>query len=92
VRVIDSLAVYKDADGELEVEHLSNLSEDEAIDGTTTAGSRSACSPGPRGGDGEPNWPPTSAADPWFAILRMYRPHPEVIAASWKCPGITKAG
>jgi uncharacterized membrane protein len=30
VRVIDSLAVYKDADGELEVEHLSNLSEDEA--------------------------------------------------------------
>ena len=26
VRVIDSLAVYKDADGELEVQHLSNLS------------------------------------------------------------------
>lgn len=32
VRVIDSIAVYKDADGELEVEHLSNLSEDEAIE------------------------------------------------------------
>ena len=32
VRVIDSLAVYKDADGELEVEHLSNLTEDEAIE------------------------------------------------------------
>jgi uncharacterized membrane protein len=30
VRVIDSLAVYKDAAGEVEVEHLSNLSEDEA--------------------------------------------------------------
>jgi uncharacterized membrane protein len=30
VRVIDSLAVYKDADGEIEVEHLSNLSEQEA--------------------------------------------------------------
>ena len=30
VRVIDSLAVYKDAEGEVEVEHLSNLSEDEA--------------------------------------------------------------
>ena len=27
VRVIDSLVVYKDADGELEVEHLSNRSE-----------------------------------------------------------------
>ncbi len=32
VRVIDSLAVYKDASGELEVEHLSNLTEDEAIE------------------------------------------------------------
>jgi uncharacterized membrane protein len=30
VRVIDALAVYKDADGELEVAHLSNLSDDEA--------------------------------------------------------------
>jgi uncharacterized membrane protein len=32
VRVIDALAVYKDAAGELEVEHLSNLSTDEAIE------------------------------------------------------------
>jgi uncharacterized membrane protein len=32
VRVIDSLAVYKDADGDLEVEHLSNLTEEEAIE------------------------------------------------------------
>jgi len=32
VRVIDALAVYKDAEGELEVEHLSNLTEDEAIE------------------------------------------------------------
>lgn len=32
VRVIDSLAVYKGSDGEVEVEHLSNLSEDEAIE------------------------------------------------------------
>ena len=32
VRVIDALAVYKDADGELEVEHLSNLSQDEAVE------------------------------------------------------------
>ena len=32
IRVIDSLVVYKDADGELEVEHLSNLSEREAIE------------------------------------------------------------
>jgi uncharacterized membrane protein len=32
VRVIDALAVYKDADGALEVEHLSNLSQDEAVE------------------------------------------------------------
>jgi uncharacterized membrane protein len=32
VRVIDALAVYKDAQGELEVEHLSNLTTDEAIE------------------------------------------------------------
>jgi uncharacterized membrane protein len=32
VRVIDALAVYKDGEGELEVEHLSNLTEEEAIE------------------------------------------------------------
>src|SRR5204862_1362888 len=38
VRVIDSIAVYKDEDGELEVEHLSNLTEDEAIELGSTIG------------------------------------------------------
>ena len=38
VRVIDSLVVYKDAEGELEVEHLSNLSTDEAIELGTKIG------------------------------------------------------
>jgi len=32
VRVIDSLAIYKDSDGEIEVEHLSNLTQDEAVE------------------------------------------------------------
>jgi len=32
VRVIDSLAVYKDAEGDMEVMHLSNLSKDEAVE------------------------------------------------------------
>src|SRR5213592_3976423 len=32
VRVIDALAVHKDADGEIEVAHLSNLSKEEAIE------------------------------------------------------------
>jgi uncharacterized membrane protein len=38
VRVIDSLVVYKDSDGELEVEHLSNLSQDQAIELGSTVG------------------------------------------------------
>ena len=38
VRVIDSLAVYKDAEGELEVEHLSNLTEEEAKELGTMVG------------------------------------------------------
>ncbi len=32
VRVIDALAVYKDAAGDVEVEHLSNLTRDEAVE------------------------------------------------------------
>jgi uncharacterized membrane protein len=32
VRVIDALAVHKDAEGEIEVQHLSNLTKEEAIE------------------------------------------------------------
>jgi uncharacterized membrane protein len=32
VKVIDALAVYKDAQGEIEVEHLSTLTHDEAVE------------------------------------------------------------
>src|SRR3954447_9433558 len=38
IRVIDSIVVYKDATGELEVAHLSNLSQDEAIELGTKIG------------------------------------------------------
>jgi uncharacterized membrane protein len=38
VRVIDALAVYKDAQGEMEVEHLSNLSSEEAVELGTKIG------------------------------------------------------
>src|SRR4249919_1365824 len=38
IRVIDALAVHKDADGEIEVAHLSNLTKDEAIELGTTIG------------------------------------------------------
>src|ERR1700758_3522521 len=32
VRVIDALAVHKDAAGEIEVQHLSNLTKEEAVE------------------------------------------------------------
>jgi uncharacterized membrane protein len=38
VRVVDSIVVYKDADGDLEVEHLSNLTQEEAIEYGTKIG------------------------------------------------------
>ncbi len=38
IRVIDALAVYKDADGELEAQHLSNLTAEEAIEVGTVIG------------------------------------------------------
>jgi uncharacterized membrane protein len=38
VRVIDALAIYKDAAGGLEVEHLSNLTDDEARELGSTVG------------------------------------------------------
>src|SRR5215218_614634 len=38
VRVIDALAVHKDADGEIEVAHLSNLTRDEAVELGTKVG------------------------------------------------------
>ena len=38
----------------------------------------------------ESNWLPTSAEHRWFVILRLYRPHPAVVEASWECPGITR--
>ena len=47
--------------------------------GTEMAGSAICGRTGSRTG-----CPPNSS---WLAILRMYRPHPYVIAASWKCPG-----
>ena len=44
-------------------------------------------SPGP---EREANWLPTSASHDWFVILRLYRPHPSVIQAAWRCPGISR--
>ncbi len=38
INVIDALAVHKDADGEIEVEHLSNLTRDEAVELGSTVG------------------------------------------------------
>ena len=42
------------------------------------------------GAERERNWLPTSVDNAWFVILRMYLPRPEVVAAKWECPGITR--
>jgi hypothetical protein len=44
------------------------------------------------GGAADGNWLPTSATQPWFVILRMYRPGPTVLAGAWRCPGINRVG
>jgi uncharacterized membrane protein len=38
IRVIDALAAHKNADGDVEVEHLSNLTREEAVELGTTIG------------------------------------------------------
>ena len=58
VRVIDALAVYKDAEGEIEVEHLSNLTEDEAIELGSKVGALIGLGHRGRGGyGGRRRWP-----------------------------------
>jgi hypothetical protein len=44
------------------------------------------------GSAAEANWLPCPADGTWFVILRLYRPHEDVIAADWKCPPIRKVG
>ncbi|MEU9240969.1 DUF1254 domain-containing protein [Streptomyces sp. NPDC048385] len=38
----------------------------------------------------EANWLPTAKKGAWFVALRMYRPRPEVIDATWECPALTR--
>ena len=40
--------------------------------------------------DREPNWLPTSPDQPWFVILRLYRPQASVAETKWECPAITR--
>ena len=42
------------------------------------------------GGGADGNWLPTSGTQPWFLILRMYRPGPTVLDGTWRCPAITR--
>jgi hypothetical protein len=42
--------------------------------------------------DKQPNWLPTAAQGTWFVALRMYRPRPEVVDATWECPPLTRTG
>jgi hypothetical protein len=42
------------------------------------------------GADREANWLPTSGKEPWFVILRLYRPRPEALRTGWRCPGLIR--
>ncbi|MEU8717427.1 DUF1254 domain-containing protein [Streptomyces sp. NPDC048663] len=42
------------------------------------------------GADLEANWLPTASKGNWFVALRMYRPRPEVIDATWECPPLKR--
>ncbi|MFE0510474.1 DUF1254 domain-containing protein [Streptomyces sp. NPDC058964] len=44
----------------------------------------------PPGPDQEANWLPTATEGTWFVALRMYRPRPEVIDATWECAPLTR--
>nr|WP_167532363.1 MULTISPECIES: DUF1254 domain-containing protein [Streptomyces] len=44
----------------------------------------------PPGREEEANWLPTAAEGTWFVALRMYRPSPAVIDATWECPPLTR--
>ncbi|HEY2270719.1 MAG TPA: DUF1254 domain-containing protein [Streptosporangiaceae bacterium] len=46
--------------------------------------------PGSPGTTRAPNWLSTSAGHPWFVILRLYRPRPQVVQAAWRCPGLRR--
>jgi hypothetical protein len=43
------------------------------------------------GAEKEPNWLPAPEG-PFFLILRMYQPHPEVVDAVWEAPPVRKVG
>ncbi len=42
------------------------------------------------GEDKEANWLPTSGEHKWFLALRLYRPRPEIVDGTWRCPGLKR--
>nr|BFD81786.1 hypothetical protein StreXyl84_11870 [Streptomyces sp. Xyl84] len=46
----------------------------------------------PPGQGMEANWLPTAKDGTWFVALRMYRPRPEAIDATWECPPLARVG
>lgn len=44
------------------------------------------------GDEREANWLPTSGEHTWFVVLRLYRPHSQVVDATWRCPGLKRVG
>jgi uncharacterized membrane protein len=76
VRVIDSLVVYKHADGELEAEHIGNLTEDEEVELGSKIGALIGL-----GFDGEEGMAAGAAAGAASAAEEGVRPLPD--AGDW---------
>jgi hypothetical protein len=65
-------------------DHASNLTVD-ADGGLTLYLQPEAPADGAEG-----NWLPTSGTQPWFLVLRMYRPRRTVLEGAWRCPAVTR--
>ena len=68
VRVIDALAVYKDALGEVEVMHLSNMTRDEAIRAGSKVAELIGLEVEGEGGPARPAGDPPTGEDVWDVL------------------------
>lgn len=88
-----SLAAYTAADLNLipnEANRYSIGDHSKQLPRDTDGGLTLHLQPAAPGGAADDNWLPTSATQPWFLILRLYRPGPPVIDGTWRCPPVTR--
>lgn len=88
-----SLAVYTAADLNLipnPADRYSVGARPETLVRSDDGGLTLYLQPEAPGSDADANWLPTSATEPWFLILRMYRPGHAILDGSWRCPAVRR--